>query len=68
MVWSRSDLRDSEDAVLLLILLQTGTNAAVGFVSYRIVKGQGFYQPRRHRPLVGPYAVPKRIPVIAGNC
>jgi len=39
-----------------------------GIVSYRIVKGQGFYQPRRHRPLVGPYAVPKRIPVIAGNC
>jgi len=38
------------------------------FVSYRIVKGQGFYQPRRHRPLVGPYAVPKRIPVIAGSC
>ena len=43
-------------------------SASVGFVSYRIVKGQGFYQPRRHRPLVGPYAVPKRIPVIAGNC
>jgi len=53
--------------IMMKLGMEVGLDHIV-FVSYRIVKGQGFYQPRRHRPLVGPYAVPKRIPVIAGNC
>ena len=28
-------------------------------------EGEGLYQPRRHRPLTGPYAVPKRFSVVA---
>jgi len=32
-----------------------------------ICEGQGFYQPRRHRPPTGPYAVPKWFSVVAEN-
>ena len=28
-------------------------------------EGAGLYQPRRHRPPTGPYAIPKRFSVVA---
>jgi len=43
------------------------TLTAIGNISFISDRGRAF-QPRRHRLPADPYAIPKKIPVITGDC
>ena len=62
---------DNHASTSLFIPLQVGHNTVVTKPTCQIVyvyvyrEGAGLYQPHRHRPPTGPYAVPKQLSVVA---
>jgi len=50
---------------MLTLILLSPTKPYILYCIVLCREGAGLYQPRRHRPPTGPYAVPKRFSVVA---